>query len=527
MVSTTIQVRRDTAVSWIAENPVLGAGEMGLEEDTNAFKIGDGVRPWIDLPYIKANSGIGYPNLNKACAEPLFLVVLGNINCLGSSIELPGATPINDHVFDWSASPGSPIDYAFNIADPDRASGYTTGTFVGMRGGGGANIAHTMACELQALLNVDVFIVQISTDEQTRQTDYWTRDGAGGIAIRAQVNAALASAELSGRLSRNVPDVVLYEPSTEEYKFTKSPAPMNGDYDIDSSPYFAEKFARLVFESGTSDPFVEPNYTHWLLVGPSSALPYWNGYFNTLENTNGYVRYVPTEGFPTDESYNERFTGHGLQLAGMEASKAYLQGAIAKLPPKKNFRQGEYIFGFRPAGTQAIAYGDLGTGAPNWHKVVMTSTPGNSTAGIYLGGTPTTDWIRSKPGNKSLVADTGLWATSMTVAWDNSGAVSGVALNHPARRLLRLMQQSEVDGIPYALEVARNEMYYDPTINGSPIPTTMSVYLQDGWSPHDTGQKLWAEVAHNHLSGDSPVSVNLVTVQISAPLFMTAKMCDW
>ena len=398
---------------------------------------------------------------------------------------------------------------------------------VGLRGGGMGNIAHAMGCELQAALNVDVFIVQISTDDQTRLTSYWAASEAGGIAIRAQIKAALASVELSGKLSRNVPDVVLYEASIEEYKFTDSPAPMNGDYDIDSSPFFAEKFAGLILAAGTADQFVEHNYTHWLLVGPSPALPYWNGYYQTLESTNSYVRYVPTEGLPSDANHHERFTGDGLQRVGEEAAKVYLQGAVPKLPPKKNFRQGEYIFGYRHSGEQPIAYSDFGTGTLNWHKVVMNAAPANSTAGIYLGGSPTTDWIRSTPGNKSLVADTGLWATSMTVAWDNSSAVSGAPLNHPARRILRLMQQSEVDGIAYPMEVARNEIYYDPTISGSPIPTTMSVYLQDGWSPNDTGQKLWAEVAHNHLSDGNPVSVNLVTVKISAPLFMTAKMCDW
>jgi hypothetical protein len=463
---------------------------------------------------------------DKASGEPLFIVVLGNINCLGSSLEPACPTPKNHRVFDWNALPGSPVDYAFNIADPDRDGGYTSGLFVGMRGGGSGNIAHTLGCELQAALNVDVFIVQISTDDQSMRTSDWAAAGLGGNAVRAQVNAALSSAELKGKLARNVPDVILYEVSTEEYKYVVCPPPMNGEHDVDSSSYFVEKFVGLVLESGTSDPFSQPGYTHWLLLGPSPELPYWNGYYQTLESTNGYVRYIATAGFPVDATHSERFTGDGLQLAGIEAAKAYLQGAVAKLPPKGNYRQGEYVFGYRYFGEQPIAYSDFATGSLNWHKVIMTAAPANSTAGIYLGGNPTTDWIRSTPGNKSLVADTGLWASSMTVAWDNSGAVGGGALNHPARRILRLVQQCEVDGIAHPVEVARNEIHYDPTNSGSPIPTTMSVYLQDGWSPEDTGQKMWAEVAHNHVSDGKPVSVNLVTIPISAPLFMTAKMSD-
>ena len=48
--------RRDTPEGWNAANPVLGDGEFGKEEVPGAelarIKIGDGVTPWIDLPYI-------------------------------------------------------------------------------------------------------------------------------------------------------------------------------------------------------------------------------------------------------------------------------------------------------------------------------------------------------------------------------------------------------------------------------------------------------------------------------------------
>jgi len=46
-----IQFRRGTATQWTAENPVLAAGEMAIETDTNLYKIGDGVTRWIPLPY--------------------------------------------------------------------------------------------------------------------------------------------------------------------------------------------------------------------------------------------------------------------------------------------------------------------------------------------------------------------------------------------------------------------------------------------------------------------------------------------
>lgn len=50
-MSVLIQFRRDTAAAWSAVNPTLATGEMGLETDTNQFKIGNGSTAWNSLPY--------------------------------------------------------------------------------------------------------------------------------------------------------------------------------------------------------------------------------------------------------------------------------------------------------------------------------------------------------------------------------------------------------------------------------------------------------------------------------------------
>jgi hypothetical protein len=58
-MATRMQQRRGTAAQWTSSNPVLNAGEMGWESDTNKFKIGDGTNHWADLDYfIDANSTV-------------------------------------------------------------------------------------------------------------------------------------------------------------------------------------------------------------------------------------------------------------------------------------------------------------------------------------------------------------------------------------------------------------------------------------------------------------------------------------
>lgn len=46
-----IQFRRGTASEWTSANPILALAEMGIETDTDLFKIGDGVLHWQDLDY--------------------------------------------------------------------------------------------------------------------------------------------------------------------------------------------------------------------------------------------------------------------------------------------------------------------------------------------------------------------------------------------------------------------------------------------------------------------------------------------
>ena len=50
-MAVQIQLRRGTASAWTAANPLLADGEMGLESDTDQFKIGDGVTYWNSLAY--------------------------------------------------------------------------------------------------------------------------------------------------------------------------------------------------------------------------------------------------------------------------------------------------------------------------------------------------------------------------------------------------------------------------------------------------------------------------------------------
>ena len=62
-MATRMQQRKGTEAQWISTNggngPVLNAGEIGYETDTNKFKIGDGINHWVDLNYFADEVALG------------------------------------------------------------------------------------------------------------------------------------------------------------------------------------------------------------------------------------------------------------------------------------------------------------------------------------------------------------------------------------------------------------------------------------------------------------------------------------
>lgn len=52
ILNARFTVRNDSAEKWESSNPILLKGEIGLENDTNQFKFGDGVAPWNELKHV-------------------------------------------------------------------------------------------------------------------------------------------------------------------------------------------------------------------------------------------------------------------------------------------------------------------------------------------------------------------------------------------------------------------------------------------------------------------------------------------
>jgi hypothetical protein len=103
-MATRMQQRRGTAAQWVSSNagdgPILNAGEIGWESDTNKFKIGDGVSYWDDLTYFVDATDVIASSLGAylqdsdvgAASGVVGLDASKNAIVTGSSIIIEGAT---------------------------------------------------------------------------------------------------------------------------------------------------------------------------------------------------------------------------------------------------------------------------------------------------------------------------------------------------------------------------------------------------------------------------------------------------
>lgn len=70
-MSGVLQLKRATDIKWQELNLVLAAGEPGFEKNTNRLKIGDGITPWNELPYlgdenvINAKTHYDFPTIGR------------------------------------------------------------------------------------------------------------------------------------------------------------------------------------------------------------------------------------------------------------------------------------------------------------------------------------------------------------------------------------------------------------------------------------------------------------------------------
>jgi Major tropism determinant N-terminal domain len=104
-----IQLRNGTAAQWTSANPILNAGELGVETDSHQGKIGDGVTSWVSLPYI------GGASTGGTFTSPTIITPIINGTATGTGAS---ATPAASILAEWDANK--------NLSASNVFEGFTT-----------------------------------------------------------------------------------------------------------------------------------------------------------------------------------------------------------------------------------------------------------------------------------------------------------------------------------------------------------------------------------------------------------------
>lgn len=127
-----IQFRRDIAENWAFHNPRLMPGEIGLETDTQKFKIGDGDLDWEDLPYylsIASQEGALDEAVDAAVLDATNLASGYKDAAAGSAAAAAGSATAADTSADASAT--SATEAAASAVEAEAAAAPTDALVAG------------------------------------------------------------------------------------------------------------------------------------------------------------------------------------------------------------------------------------------------------------------------------------------------------------------------------------------------------------------------------------------------------------
>jgi hypothetical protein len=184
-MATRMQQRRGTASQWTTADPILNAGEIGFESDTNKFKVGDGINHWADLAYF-----VDQDSLNTSLGDYLESNLLGAANGVAQlnssgklvSDQIPNIDEITQDAIDSALVGGDGITKTYN----DGANTITID--VDIASGDGLKIASNK-------LTVDDTVVQKRV-ANVSDTEIGYLDGVTS-SIQTQLNAKAASADIT------------------------------------------------------------------------------------------------------------------------------------------------------------------------------------------------------------------------------------------------------------------------------------------------------------------------------------------
>jgi hypothetical protein len=291
-MATRMQQRRGTAAQWVSTNsgngPILAAGEIGYESDTNKFKIGDGTNHWINLDYfIDSDSTV----------NPQF----------GSNIKFEGATA---NAFETTLAVVDPTaDRTITLPD-------ATGTVVLADGSGNITVSGDLTVSgttttinsttINATTGLvfegataDAFETTLTVTDPTADRTLTLPDATGTIALTSDVNARLSKSGgvMTGTIDLNATYTIANVPTP-----TQTGDVANKAY-VDSAVASGQTFTTsLLFEGATADAFettlaiTDPTADRTITLPDATGTVITTGNLSDITNTGVFSQAIVFEG---------------------------------------------------------------------------------------------------------------------------------------------------------------------------------------------------------------------------------------
>jgi hypothetical protein len=167
-MATRMQQRRGTAAQWTAANPILAAGEIGFETDTNKFKMGNGSSAWNALQYF-------------ANAAELAAIIDGAPELLNTLNELAAAI-------------GDDPEFFTNIADSIAENIDSHNVTTNVHGIANTTLLATLTNVSDAQTDAETFATTAVTNHNNASTDVHGIDDTAALARTADVTTSINDA---------------------------------------------------------------------------------------------------------------------------------------------------------------------------------------------------------------------------------------------------------------------------------------------------------------------------------------------
>ena len=193
-----IQIRRGTSAEWTAANPILAAGEFGLESDTRRLKIGTGSAVWSQLLYLDVGppQTVATGGIADLTGTQQLQITTGTIvatqdgrrwvySGTGSKTSEGSYLVLGDITPDWSTVSGKPNTFTPPVATATSLGGVKIGENVAVAPDGQISVA--------APYVLPAATTSIPGGVQLADATALTNGTSGRIVDAAQLKAALSA----------------------------------------------------------------------------------------------------------------------------------------------------------------------------------------------------------------------------------------------------------------------------------------------------------------------------------------------